>query len=197
MDASDPQLISQYLSGDEKSLELLIQRYLQQIYIFVYRLVGDSAVAEDLTQEIFVRVWKNIKKFKRDKNFKTWIYRVARNAAIDFLRKKKAIPLSVFENEDGENFLLDNLPDESALPSELFQRKELANDIAAAMRKLPSLQMAVLSLYFESELNFREISEITKEPLDTVKSRYRRGLASLRKLLIRDNAPKCGSNSYK
>ncbi|MFA6919366.1 MAG: sigma-70 family RNA polymerase sigma factor, partial [Patescibacteria group bacterium] len=92
----DEQLVQQYLSGDEKSLEVLIQKYLKPIYNFVYRYVGDMANAEDLTQEVFVKVWKNIKKFDRKKSFKTWIFCIAKNTAFDYLRKKKSIPLSNF-----------------------------------------------------------------------------------------------------
>ena len=89
---SDEQLVARYLRGDEKSLEFLIQQYLKPIYSFVYKYVGNPQEAEDITQEVFVRMWKYIKKFDQRKKFKTWIFSIAKNAAIDFLRKKKPYP---------------------------------------------------------------------------------------------------------
>ena len=90
----DKILIQQYLKGDEKSLEILIARYLKPIYSFVYKNVGNPSEAEDITQEVFIKIWKNIKKFDQNKNFKPWIFQIAKNTSIDFLRKKKSIPFS-------------------------------------------------------------------------------------------------------
>ena len=89
MDYSDEQLINNYLKGDEKSLEILIHRYLKPIYNFVYRYVNNKQEAEDVTQEVFVKTWRNLKKFKRNKSFKTWIFSIAKNTAIDSFKKKK------------------------------------------------------------------------------------------------------------
>ncbi len=95
---SDQKLIANYLAGDEKSLEILINRYLRPIYSFVYRHVGNGEVAEDITQEVFVKVWRNLKKFDQNKSFKTWIFTIAKNTSFDFFKKKKAIPFSELEN---------------------------------------------------------------------------------------------------
>ena len=86
---SDKQLIINYLKGDEKSLELLIQSYLKPIYSFVYRCTGNTQDAEDVTQEVFVKVWRNLKKFDQRKSFKTWIFAIAKNTAFDHLKKRK------------------------------------------------------------------------------------------------------------
>jgi RNA polymerase sigma-70 factor (ECF subfamily) len=105
----DKKLIQQYLKGDEKSLEVLIAKYLKLIYSFVYKNVGDQASAEDITQESFIKVWKNIKKFDQKKNFKPWLFQIAKNTSIDFLRKKKSIPFSRFENEKGQNVMVESI----------------------------------------------------------------------------------------
>ena len=73
---SDQKLIADYLGGDEKALEILIYRYLKPIYSFVYRYVGNEQEAEDITQEIFVKAWRNLKKFNQNKSFKTWIFTI-------------------------------------------------------------------------------------------------------------------------
>lgn len=86
---ADEILIKKYLQGDEKSLEILIQRYLKPIYSFIYRFIGNKQDAEDVTQEVFVKAWRNFKKFDQEKKFKTWIFSIAKNTAIDFLKKRR------------------------------------------------------------------------------------------------------------
>ena len=91
MNITDEQLVAQYLKGDEKSLELLIQKYLNPIYSFVLQYTKERDEAEDLTQEVFVKVWKNINKFKSEYKFKTWLFTIAKNTSLDFLKKKKVV----------------------------------------------------------------------------------------------------------
>lgn len=81
----DNQLIAEYLQGREQALEILINKYLGQIYGFVYRLVGKPEEAEDITQEVFVKVWRSLKKFDKEKSFKPWLFKIAKNTAMDFL----------------------------------------------------------------------------------------------------------------
>ena len=144
----DQDLISKYLAGDEKSLEILIEQYLKPIYSFVYRYTGSASNAEDITQDVFVRVWKNLKKFDQNKSFKTWIFSIAKNAAIDWLRKKKTISLS---DDD--------------------------------MEKIPSEYRMILFLRYNDHFTFKEIAESLGQPLNTVKSRHRRAIAMLKKIL--------------
>ena len=179
----DEQLVNAYLSGDEKSLEILIQRYLKPIYNFVYRYAGDMANAEDLTQEVFVKVWKNIKHFDQKRSFKPWIFRIARNTAFDCLRKKKCVPLSEFENSDGDNYLADSLSSEAPLPPEVIDSANTSQKVSSALEKLPLNYRAVVLLRYKEDFKFIEIAEILDESIDTVKSRYRRGLLELRKIL--------------
>ncbi len=110
MPQDDRQLIYDYLKkGDEKSLEILIQRYLKPVYGFAYRYVGNVQEAEDIAQEVFVKVWKNLKKpalslskgFDPKKgNFKAWIFTIAKNTAFDFLKKKKSLQFSDLQKEE-------------------------------------------------------------------------------------------------
>jgi len=191
---SDQKLISLYLAGDEKSLEILFNRYLKMIYSFIYRYVGDQEAAEDVAQEVFVKVWKNLKKFnprknrfanfklRRQKNFKTWLFKIAKNASIDFLRKKKIIPFSSFDNEDG-NALTDTLADPAPLPDALLERQDLANLLTRALAKISFKYRAVLLLRYNNHFTFREIAESLGEPLNTIKSRHRRALIILKKIL--------------
>lgn len=180
---TDGQLIGDYLEGDEKSLEVLVKRYLKPVYAFVFRNVGNAQDAEDMTQETFARVWKNLKKFDKDKSFKNWIFSIARNASIDFLRKKKTIPFSSFENSEGNNFLIDSLADFSSSPEKFFEKKNAIQELKLAIEGAPSLYKEILSLHLCEQLTFQEIADFLGESINTVKSRYRRGAAKLRKSL--------------
>jgi len=175
---TDQELIKKYLKGDEKSFEILIAKYLKQIYNFVYRNVGSQADAEDITQEAFVKVWKNLKKFDQKKNFKPWLFQIAKNTSIDFLRKKKSIPFSRFENDKGQNVLTENLS--APLPN-LTETISDRETIATAMSDLSKKEQNVISLRNKEGMSFKEISGVLKESINTVKSRYRRGLKNMKK----------------
>jgi RNA polymerase sigma-70 factor (ECF subfamily) len=174
----DKNLIQQYLKGDDKSLEILIEKYLKNIYNFVYNNVGDQAVAEDITQEIFIKVWKNIKKFDQNKNFKPWIFQIAKNTFIDYLRKKKSIPFSRFENEKGQNVLTDNLAEK---PLNLLENLSDKETLASVMENLTEDDKKIINLRHIEGLSFNEISERFKKPTNTIKSQYRRILLRLKK----------------
>src|SRR3990167_11489532 len=180
---NDEILTRKYLQGDEKSLEVLILTYLKPIYSFVYRYVGNGQDAEDITQEVFVRVWRNLKKFDQNKSFKTWIFSIAKNASLDYLKKKKAIPFSEFDTEEGGNRLTDTLADPSPLPLELLEKAGMAKILNVAMEKLSPQYRMVLFLRYNDHFNFREIAESLGEPLNTVKSQHRRALIKLKKLI--------------
>lgn len=178
---SDRQLISAYIKGDEKSLEVLIKRYLKQIYGFAYKYVRDAQEAEDITQEVFVKIWKNIRVFNRQNDFKPWIYAIARNTSLDFLKKKK--PLLFSEMEKGKIAFADNVADRSMLPDKLAEQLDINKVLASEMDKLSAKYRLVLSMYYKDCFNFREISKILGESINTVKSRHRRGLILLKELI--------------
>jgi RNA polymerase sigma-70 factor (ECF subfamily) len=175
----DAQLVSQYFKGDEKSLEILIKKYLRPIYGFVYKYIGNVHEAEDITQDVFVKVWRNLKKlalhriysgagFNPKKGiFKTWIFSIAKNTCIDWLRKKKTTPFSELEKE-GEI-------------DKFFEHVGISQLLQSTTEKLLPKYQTLLSLYYNDNLNFREIAERSGEPLNTIKSRHRRALIILRK----------------
>jgi RNA polymerase sigma-70 factor, ECF subfamily len=185
---SEKQLITAYVEGDREALEVLIRQYLKPIYSFAYRYVGNPQEAEDITQETFIKVWRNIKKFDRTKSFKTWIFAITKNTAIDFLKKKKAIPFSAFSARNGENkaeksSFAETLADSLPLPDEMLMRRDARYVLTRAIETLSPKYRKVLFLRSMRELTFREIAESLGEPLHTVKSRYRRGLVLLKNIL--------------
>ena len=179
----DKELVARYLRGDESALEILIKRYLVPIYRFAYRWVGTSEIAEDVTQEVFVKVWKSIKKFDKEKNFKTWVYSIAKNTAIDFLKKKSSVSFSSFENVLGKNVLAETLIDEAPMPDMVSNRKSLMDSVRKVAGSLSRKYRDVLAFRYNSDLSFAEIAKITGESIHTVKSRHRRAMSALRGLL--------------
>jgi RNA polymerase sigma-70 factor (ECF subfamily) len=173
---SDEQLVSNYLKGDKKSLEILILRYLKPIYSFVYQYVRNTTDAEDLTQEIFVKIWKNLKRFKKEKKFKTWLFVIAKNACFDFLRKKEKDSVLNLES-------ISQLIDSSSSPDEFLEKKFLKEKIKKIIKKLPEKTKEVLNLYYYQGFTFKEIAKIFNESINTIKSRHLRAIATLKKLL--------------
>lgn len=174
----DNKLIHQYLDGDEMSLEILVKKYLKIIYNFSYKNVGNAEQAEDITQEVFLKIWKNLKKFDQKKDFKPWIFQIARNTSIDYLRKKKSIPFSKFENEKGQNILLDNM---ASPDSNLIEKLSDKRVLASVMQNLTDKDQKIINLRHRDGMSFKEIAEIFDESINTIKSRYRRILVNMRK----------------
>ncbi|MDD5431032.1 MAG: RNA polymerase sigma factor [Candidatus Pacebacteria bacterium] len=196
-DRIDSQNIEEYLNGNENALELVIERYFRAVYSFVYRLVGNKQDANDIAQEVFVKVWKNIKKYKTSQKFKAWLFAIAKNTSIDWLRKKKEEVFSEFENEDGESVLENNLIDPAPLADKIIARAEKAKSLEKLLEKLPINYRAVLVLKYEEGFTFEEIGEVLEKPLNTVKSQYRRALIALRGLLAGDTHQKSFSSRIK
>ena len=183
MHRNDEQLISAYLEGDEKALGFLVERYLKDVYNFAFKLTGDLQAAEDISQDSFIKAWKHVRKYRQGSNFQSWLFTITRNTAIDWLRQKKEIVFSSFENEQGENILVETLADKQPLPDELIAQAEDAKFVQALLTQLDPRYREVLTLKYTSDLTFEQIGEILRRPLHTVKSQHRRALIALRRLL--------------
>lgn len=174
---TDEQLVAHYLAGSERALEALVKRYIPRIYGYARNYTGNPDIASDITQETFVKAWKNLKRFDQRRNFKTWLFTIAKRTAVDWLRKREALPFSALEDA-GKN-IVDN-----ATPFiDRFAAQEVSRGLVLATAKLPNLYGTVICQHINDDLSFREIAEATGEPLNTIKSRYRRGLVLLKKLL--------------
>lgn len=179
---TDQELIAQARAGNDAAFEILMRRHLQPIYRFILRLSGDAAVAQDLAQETFIKVWKNLKKFNPAKSFKVWLFTIAKNTTFDWFKKRRALPFSALEDDEGSG-PLENLADQTPLPDELFQNSETQIALTAALNDLPAKPKAVVLLHQIEDMTFQEIADALDEPLNTVKSRYLRAIIALRKTL--------------
>ena len=183
MHRSDEELIAAYLRGEEGAFAYVVEHNLTAIYSFVRRFVGSNEDTEDIVQDTFLKAWKSIKKYNvQTSRFKTWLMRIARNTAIDHMRKKKSVPMSYFDTEDG-NALEDSLEDTTPLPDELFMRGQNEEQVTRALEALKAPQREVLLLHYMSGLTFEEVGAALEKPPNTVKSIHRRALAALRRIL--------------
>lgn len=171
--------------NSDNDFENIINQYLKPVYNFIFRIVGGRGEAEDITQETFVKVWKNLNKIDPKKNIKTWLFAIARNTAIDFLRKRKNILFSELDlsaQEDATKFE-EKLRDIEPLPDEIFMRKELGKELENVLLKIRPDWREIILLYYSENMTFKEISEVVNKPLNTVKSHHLRALHQIRGLL--------------
>jgi len=180
---SDNELALLAKAGNEQALETLIKRHLSIVYGCCLRYLGNQDEADDAVQEAFVKVWRNLKKIDPEKNFKAWALEIAKNTCLDMLKKKRTVPMSAFDDENGNNFIIDTFASSAASPSDMAEHSILSRILSSAMKKLSPAYQKVLSLYYKEGLNFREISESLNEPLHTIKSRHRRAVINLRLIL--------------
>jgi len=176
---SDKDLIIKYLAGDEQSFETLVNRHIKHTYNFIIRYGGNSAVADDLLQETFLRAWKNLRHFDSEKKFVTWLLTIARNVVMDWHRKRKDVSFSLLDTEETE--FSDTLISELPSPEEIFDQKFLKTKFDEEVSKLSPVEQTILLLHLEQELPFIEISEVISKPVNTVKSIYRRSLIKIKK----------------
>jgi len=182
---ADSEIVQESLTGDTGAFAVLVERHLSAVYKFAYCYVRDTAEAEDIAQETFMRAWKHLKKFDMEKNFKTWLFAIAKNASLDFIKKKKPLVFSrIAESEDELASLLAPYTEEGESQAQAMDRRMLKTGLEKAINKLPPPYQTVLSLRYNDNLKFVEIAKKLGEPVDTVKSRHRRGLLMLREVLV-------------
>jgi RNA polymerase sigma-70 factor (ECF subfamily) len=183
----DEDLMEMYARGLAPAFEVLLQRHERGIFNFILRSVHNRARAEDLTQEVFLRVIKSADRYQRSARFTTWLYTIARNLCIDNARRKntrKELSLDQkHPHDDGDDgrSLMDQLSDpHAAAGAAQITRQQFRQQLQLALHELPEEQREVFLLREVSGLKFREIADITGIPENTVKSRMRYALETLR-----------------
>jgi RNA polymerase sigma-70 factor (ECF subfamily) len=183
----EERLLTAYALGDREAFTQLVGLIGSRLYGFVCRFLRDACLAEDVYQEILVKLAKNASGFDRRAKFNTWLYRIARNACLDELRKKKrGKTLNIDNPDDRRENGLETLPSDTPPPDERATMAELGKKIAEAVANLPEEQREVFLLKEDGGLTFAEIAETLGCGLETVKSRMRYALARLRSALARE-----------
>lgn len=184
----DRQLIADSLLGDDEAFGRLLSKYLSSVYNFIVQLTRDRIAAEDLAQETFIKAWKNLTRFDQRRNFKTWLFAIAKNTTYDFFKKKKSIPFSFFEDAEGQS-TLDMIDDETVSPETLLEKEEKKEAVEAALESLSEQYRALLTLAYREDFSLAEISEILGVPYNTIKSRHLRALKFMKQALLKGSAP--------
>lgn len=172
----DFRLIDLAVEGDDAAYAKLLQRYKRPVYHMVLKMVRNIDDAEDLTIESFAKAFKSLHRFKKDFTFSTWLFRIATNNTIDFIRKKKLNTLSIentFTDDDGQSVSID-VEDENLNPQEETIRSQKAEIIQLFVDKLPSKYQKLVRLRYFHELSYEEIAEELDAPLGTVKAQLHR-----------------------
>jgi RNA polymerase sigma-70 factor, ECF subfamily len=182
----DTALVNAYLDGETRSFDVLVERYQTRLLNFVYRIVGDRERAEDLVQEVFVRVYRHLGRFDRSKKFSTWIYTIASNLAKNELRNRSRNPLVLFTSmtkgwEDEERPL--EFEDPTSRPDDLFRKRHVRELVESSVAQLPSHHREVFMLREIEGRSYEEIAEITHCNLGTVKSRLNRARNSFAEII--------------
>ena len=185
---TDTDIITLILNGDRTRYNALVWRWEKPIFNFILRYLGNKELARDVSQRVFIRVYKNLKKLRDPNRFSSWIYQIAANLCKDEIKKmshRDFISLDLIQenNENNGHLLPDELQEsEQFQPDQKLNQKQVSNMIQKALQQLPEEQRVVIIMKEYQGLKFREIAEALNQPLNTVKSRMYYGLNGLRKI---------------
>ena len=175
--SDDTTVVSAFLSGEQRAFEELVDRYQTRLLNFVFRTIGDRDRAEDLVQEVFIRVHRHLHRFDRSKKFSTWVYTIASNLAKNELRNRSRNPLVFFQamrsEEDEEDRPL-QFEDKRSRPDDMYRKRHLRQLVEESVAALPEHHRQVFVLRELEGKSYEEIAEITACNLGTVKSRLNR-----------------------
>ena len=178
---TDGVLVSNYINGSEKSLEVLVLRHKQRIFSFIISKVLDKEIAEDIFQDTFIKVINTLKrgKYNEEGKFLPWVMRIAHNLIIDHFRRNKRIPK--FNNTD-EFDIFDVLSDEMLSIENQIIKNQILDDVRSLIEELPADQKEVLLMRMYRDMSFKEIAENTDVSINTALGRMRYELINLRKI---------------
>ena len=185
---SDQDLVRLCLRSDERAARELVDRFERPVFSLVYRMVRDRELAEDLTQEVFVRTFNNLQRYDRSYKFSSWLFKIAYNLTVDHLRKKQVKTISMHGSPDAvtperQEATSLSLESDEESPDAMVEARELAGYLEDAIGKLrPEYRTAILLRHVEGR-PYEEISDIMGVPLGTVKTYIFRARRELRDLL--------------
>jgi len=174
---ADQELVAKIVAGDKQAFAQIIDRFSSRIYRLAYRMCGSAMDAEDLTQEIFLAIYRSLPSFRGDSALSTWVYRVAMNHCVDFQRRHRPETLSLDEQlVVVTNRWCDN-------PQEALSKEELGRQIEEALARLAPHHREVVILHELHGLTYAEVAKVLQIPVGTVKSRLSNAFRQLRELL--------------
>ncbi|HWP98266.1 MAG TPA: sigma-70 family RNA polymerase sigma factor [Syntrophomonadaceae bacterium] len=181
---SDELLARQALQGDLSAFEELVNRYKNPVFAIAYRIIGQFQESEDITQEVLLSVYQKLYQFDQSKKFRPWIQRIAVNASISSLRRKKKIVNLSFEEglgKDIDHYLTVHVPD----PHSEFEKKELMEEIQTALLQVNDGYRVLLILRYQMDLDNQEIADILGVSRENVEVRIHRARKALRRVVVK------------
>lgn len=173
----DFDLIDQAVEGkDQQAYAALMKRYKKAVYFMILKMIRDTDDAEDLTMEAFAKAFRNLHKFKKDYTFSTWLFRIATNNTIDFIRKKKlkTMSLNTSMSDEGGNSVTIDVEDDDNNPQDEYIRSQRIEMVRIFVDKLPAKYRKLVQLRYFDELSYEEIAQELEKPLGTVKAQLHR-----------------------
>lgn len=185
MTFNEADIIKRCQQGDLESFDILVSRYTERAYAVAFSVMGNSHDAGDMTQEAFIKVFRNISKFNFKSSFNTWLHRIVKNVCIDELRKRKrgtilSLDASI-SSDDGEYTL--QIPDESPGIQEILEKEEEKEFLWKALEELKENHRVVLVLADIKGYDYTEVAQILDIPVGTVKSRISRARIKLAEII--------------
>ena len=183
-EATDSELVEMIINVTPRAYRQIIKRYQTKLFSYLYRLIGNREETEDLLQNVFVKVYNNLDRFDRRKKFSSWIYRIAHNEAVNFLKKKGKKKFISLEDITTSKDKLEISTSEKS-PADSWIKKELKKEVEMAMEKLPAKYKEVLILRYFLDKSYGEMSEILGKPVNTVGTLLNRAKKKLLQVLGR------------
>lgn len=182
---ADAEMLRAVLAGDATAYRGLVEKYQGRVFAMVFGMVRNHEDARDITQDAFVKAYRNLQSFRLESSFYTWLYRIAMNLAIDHTRRQKRQNTTEFDEQlgtrDGDGELLEQHHTDN--PRRALERKELQRLILEALDKLPDEQRQIVLLREVDGLSYKEIADVMEIPEGTVMSRLYYARQKLQKLL--------------
>ena len=176
MEKTDVELISQCLGGDQEAFSILVTRYKKLIYSVVYNMISDKQEINDISQEVFIRIYKALDRYNPEFKFSTWSVKIASNYCLDVLRKRKVDFVPMEEMPD----IISN----TETPEASYISKERKLLVQKAVQELPDKYRVPIVLYHQNGLSYEEMSEVLHEPMTIIKNRLYRARLILRERLM-------------
>ncbi len=182
---SDEQLIGALARGDEDALRILVERYLPSIYRFSLRYTGDESLAEDVAQEVFLRLFLHAEKYTAGRSFRTWLFTIVRNVSIDLARPyshRKSVSLRG-SGDEAQEFTPESIANGSSSQEDQVANREKQRKIIDSLQELPEKQRAAIILKYYEDLSTREIAEVLQKTVSSVEALLARAKQNLAELL--------------
>ncbi len=178
----DSQLVKQYIQGDERAIEALINRHNSRLTGFIYSKVGDRELTEDIFQDTFMKVIRTLKRgaYNEEGKFLPWVMRIAHNLVIDHFRKHNRMPM--YNSKESYN-IFSLLGDDRLNAEKQLIKEQIDSDLLRMIKELPEDQQEVLEMRIYKDMSFKEISDNTGVSINTALGRMRYALINLRKLV--------------